>query len=73
MLIYFLREFIMQKKPRNHVALALMQRNSGSGVHQKTNKALRKTANQELRKQVKKAKNNLADIFSFFHFRALFS
>lgn len=63
----------MQNKPRNHVALALMKRSSGSGTHQKSNKALRKIANQELDKQLKKAKNNLADIFSFLHFRALFS
>ena len=62
----------MQNKPRNHVVLALMKRSSGSGSHQKPNKALRKAANQELTKQLKKAKNNPADIFSFFHFRALF-
>lgn len=38
-------------KPRNHVVLAFMQRAGGSGSHGKSNKALRKQAKQELKKE----------------------
>ncbi|MBU9434144.1 hypothetical protein KTE91_03480 [Burkholderia multivorans] len=37
-------------KPRNYVALALMKR-GGAGTHQKTNKAKRQQAKQDLKRE----------------------
>lgn len=42
-----------QSKPRNYVALALMKRN-GAGAHDKTEKAKRVKARQQLIKELKK-------------------
>ncbi|WP_205191326.1 hypothetical protein [Burkholderia sp. LMG 13014] len=38
-------------KPRNHVVLAFMQRSGGSGTHQKSNKAKRQQAKQQLKRE----------------------
>lgn len=39
-------------KPRNLVVLALAQRQSGAGTHDKTEKAKRKQAEHELKRQL---------------------
>ncbi len=39
--------------PRNHVALALLKRQSGGGAHRKTQKALRRSAKMALMSSIK--------------------
>ena len=53
---------IPHKKPRNHVALALMQRN-GAGAHQKTTKAIRTATKRELKKLLKKPPTEFGGFF----------
>ena len=53
---------ITQKKPRNHVALALMQRN-GAGAHQKTVKALRAATKRQLKQLLKKPPTEFGGFF----------
>ncbi|MEW6562265.1 MAG: hypothetical protein AB1400_03450 [Pseudomonadota bacterium] len=43
---------IKPAKPRNQVVLALVQRQGGAGVHEKTEKAKRKQAEQQFKQQL---------------------
>lgn len=51
------KEIIMNNKPRNYVALALLKRGCGAGTHVRSNKAQRQKAQQNLRRELKQAKS----------------
>jgi len=51
-------------KPRNHIALALIKRKSGSGAYVKSNKAKRRERKIELTKELRRPSNKIDGFFN---------